>query len=412
MSSLPRIVPTIACDEGSCGISLWAGKLRDVLHQSVESCIGENKEVGVFLSGGLDSSSVAALAYEYLGVGLHAFSVGFESFSELEYARRVVKHLGLGQTHHEIMISADMVARDILEIAKEFDEPMGDAAGINNYYLAREAQKYVKVVLTGDGGDEVIGGYPWYTIGLRFAKVFGLPLLVKEIERLILSMVPHKGNLNTSGNRFHWLSSVFCEPTILDAQLYMESAITPTELDWMSRLGWQRANDSFTMPPKMRSLINRMQALDCLNLLPEKFFMRTYGATKNSGIEERLPLASLDVVEFAFAMPSELKIKNGQVKFILREAMRDLLPIEILGRKKQGFGTPLVYWFKHPILRDIIVDRLGSGELVRRYFRGDAIKTIVKDLMDGKVNSYHVANAIWTVFALQLWYDSVVLRKR
>ena len=149
-----------------------------------------------------------------------------------------------------------------------------------------------------------------------------------------------------------------------------------------------------------------MQALDITNLLPEKFLMRSYSAVKNSGVMEKCPYIDGEVVDYAFSLPADMRLHGNIDKYILRVIAQKHLPSEIVWRKKQGFGTPLVAWLNSK-LGKVAIDRLENGDLVKNYFRDSSIKQLTRAIRQKGVKRYHDANAIWTILALQLWWDSI-----
>ena len=171
-----------------------AAVLRAMLEESAQLRMVADVPVGAFLSGGIDSSAVVALARPHFSQGnFHTFSVGFETFSELGYARLVSDYLDT--VHHEIIISPQDVARDIDRVAWYYDEPLGEAAVINNYYLSKEAKKYVTVVLAGEGGDELFAGYGSYKRGLNVYRFYRLPRLFREIILPLSQLIPDRGDI-------------------------------------------------------------------------------------------------------------------------------------------------------------------------------------------------------------------------
>ena len=384
-------------------------KLRELLEESARASVTANTPTGSFLSGGIDSAAVTALARRYVKGEFHTFAVGFETFSELEYAKIVSQHLDT--IHHEVLITADMIAQDLVKIAQHFDEPMQDAAAINLYYLSEEARKYVEVVLAGDGGDEVFGGYIDHKIGLRYFNLFRLPPQTRKAAKVILDLVPGKGNIHTTGGRIHRLASFLCQPTFRDAHLYTTRVMSNTEIDYLTRLGYQDVNCLFITPQEMTHPLNKMLALDCKNLLPEKYLTKSYRVATANSIEVKVPLLDREIVEFAFSIPPRLKIRNGQEKYILRKAVEDLLPFSIINRKKLGFGTPVGHWLGNRRLKEMVIDKLSNGKLIKNYFNKEAINQIVKNLEQGSIGngssvwSMFEASIVWSIFTLELWYD-------
>lgn len=376
---------------------IQGANLLQVIDKSVERSIGDANSIGVFLSGGLDSSIIALLARRHCRK-LHSFSAFFDTFSESEYARAVSGRLGT--IHHEVLITPKSAMDVIDEAARGYADPIGDAAILNLYLLAKEAKKHVGIVLTGDGGDELFVGYPWHRIGMRYRRIFGMPSWAKFPLKLFSL---GGGNINTAYDRFSWLASVFSQPSLRDAHLYMTASMTDNEIRWMTHL--ELRDDGIVPTNDMLSPLDSMLALDCQNLLPEKFLVKAWSVAKANDIEIRTPLLGREVVEAAFRIPPSMKLRNGIGKYALRQAVDGLLPQNIVWRKKQGFGTPLVHWLNDKVFGGLVCDRLRNGELIKRHFKKDAVNKIVNAVEKGRVRNYHQANAIWTVFALQVWYD-------
>jgi len=376
-------------------------KLRELLEGSIRLKMVADVPIGYFLSGGIDSSAVVALARQYSDEKFHTFSVGFETFSELKYAKIVSQHLKTD--HHELIITADMVAKDVSEIAWYYDEPLGDAAIINNYYLSKEAAKYVKVLLAGEGGDELFAGYPNYKRNLKYFNFFQSSGLQKNIAGALLNLIPRKGDLYSNGSKINRIFGFLCQPTFERAHLYTTRDMSREEINYLTKLDYSDAENSAISSLEMKNPLDTMLAIDCKNLLPEKFLMKADKATMANSVEERLPLLDKEIIEFAFSVPQNLKIKNGEEKYILREAVKELLPLEIINRPKQGFGTPVDEWLLNPALQKMVCQTLSNGNLIREIFKKEKIQDIVRNLEKGNV---HRARTIWIIFALELWHQT------
>ncbi len=372
-------------------------KLRVLLEKSAKYRLIADVPVGAFLSGGIDSSCVVALSRPHVDYEFHTFSVGFETFSEFKYAKMVSD--SLDTSHHEIIIDSNMVAQELNKIAWHYDEPLGDAAIINNYFLSKEARKYVKVVLAGEAGDEIFAGYPNYQKNLEYDSFFKIPLL-NNICKSIVRISPRKGNIY--GNRVEKFLSFFAQPGFERAHLYSTRELSNNEIKYLTKLDPNDVDSLAIYPSGINNALNKMLALDCKNLLPEKFLMKADKSTMANSVEERLPLMDKNIVEFAFSIPASLKLRNGQGKYILKMAVKDLLPDKIIKRKKQGFGTPVDNWISNGDLKDIVIQKLSDSELINRYFRKEKIDRLIQDLNHGETFR---ARTIWTIFALGLWYD-------
>lgn len=377
--------------------------LRSRLEQSVRARLQSDVPIGAFLSGGIDSSAVVALWRSLASNPIHTFTASFEGHSEAEYAKLVSKHLNV--EYHEVPITGDMVARDISRITWHHDEPLGDAAVINNYYLAQEARKYVKVVLAGEGGDELFGGYPWY----KYAPYLGIMTRTPAWMRKLAMRFTGNGNPLDWDDKFDRILQFPMQETIEEMLLYPTTSMSLLNLSWLTGKPYQELRREVigkARTPNVKSLYNKMLGIDCLNLLPEKFLMKADKATMAHALEERLPLLDKDIIQYAFSLPTHLK----KDKYILRKAVEDLLPSEIVWRKKAGFGTPVAEWLNNPQMRMIVMHCLRDGKLLKEICMPAPLDKLAKYVGEGKLKSggalaLDVSGMIWNLVALQVWHD-------
>jgi len=379
------------------------GTLQTYLEWSVKARLQADVPVGAFLSGGIDSSAVVALWREQSNQDIHTFTASFEGHSEAEYAKLVSKHLNV--EYHEVPITADMVATDISRITWHHDEPLGDAAVINNYYLAQEARKYVKVVLAGEGGDELFGGYPWYRYAPYLEIMTRTPVWMREVAQRFLG----NGNPLDWDDKFDRVLQFPMQETLDEMLLYPTTSMSLLNLSWLTGKPYQEVRREVILKNRSfngRSLYNKMLGMDCLNLLPEKFLMKADKATMAHALEERLPLLDKNIIEFAFSLPQKLK----KDKYILRKAVEDLLPPEIVWRKKAGFGTPVVDWLNDPKMQLTVMHCLRDGKLLKEVCRKESLDKLAKYVSEGKLKAggalaLNVGGMIWNLVALQVWHD-------
>lgn len=374
--------------------------VRVLLEKSAKYRMIADVPIGAFLSGGIDSSAVTALSKKNVDYDFHTFSVGFEHFSELEHARNVSDFLDT--IHHEIIITPEMVANNIDKVAWQYDEPLGDAAIVNNYFLSKKANEYLKVVIAGEGGDEVFGGYENYKINLKLHNMFNTPILNKVL-RFFFSNLPKSGNIYQ--NRINNSLSNYI-PRFTDGIEYSHLNSTRTirnpELKWLTLLKINNIEKLAICPKGVMDPLNKMLALDCKNLLPEKYLMKADKATMANSIEERNPLLDKNIIEYMFTISSSLKIHENVEKYVLRMAVKDLLPKEILKRKKQVFGTPTGEWMISEPLKSIILTKFEESFILNKVMRKDKIDKISEELNKGNIKR---GGVIWNIFALALWYD-------
>ena len=377
--------------------------LRGQLEQSVRQRLQADVPIGAFLSGGIDSSAVVALWRSLASNPIHTFTASFEGHSEAEYAKLVSKHLNV--EYHEVPITGDMVARDIYKITWHHDEPLGDAAVINNYYLAQEARKYVKVVLAGEGGDELFGGYPWYGYAPYLEIMTRIPIWMRKLALRFTG----NGDPLAWDDKFDRVIQFPMQETTEEMLLYPTTSMSLLNLSWLTGKPYKDLRHDVDLKarlPNVKSLYNKMLGIDCLNQLPEKFLMKADKATMAHALEERLPLLDKDIIQFAFSLPTHLK----KDKYILRKAVEDLLPSEIVWRKKAGFGTPVARWLNNPQMRLIVMHCLRDGKLLKEICKPSSLNSITEFVGKGKLKSsgtlaLGTEGLIWNLVALQIWHD-------
>ena len=379
-----------------------AHALESVLADAVESHMVSDVPLGAFLSGGVDSSVVVGLMARASSRPVKTFSIGFDEpqFDELEHARSVATHFGTD--HHEFVVRPDGLS--ILDrLIEHFDEPFADSSAIPTWYVSEMARRHVTVVLSGDGGDELFGGYDRYLPHPRVAQFDRLPLPGKRrVASIAWPLLPHgmRGknflrHVARSENGRYLDSIAFFQPDEKRA-LY--------SVDMQRRLDGHQAEDlmarHFTrfdgLPPH-----SRMMRFDFETYLPEDVLTKVDRMSMAHSIESRVPLLDNDVIEFASTLPASLKIANGRRKHVLKEAASRLLPPEILNRRKQGFGVPLGVWFRGG-LTDVFSDVLRSPITRQRgYFAPTFIDRIVGEHLSGKRD--HTLR-LWQLLVFELWH--------
>jgi asparagine synthase (glutamine-hydrolysing) len=379
-------------------------KLDSLLEESATLRLRSDVPVGAFLSGGVDSSSVVAYARERVDYDFHTFSMGFDSSSELDYARKVAE--ALSTKHHELVIYENDVIKDFDKISWHFDEPVGDPATVANYFLSKEASKYVKVVLAGEAGDEIFAGYDGYKGNMKYHVRMPFPGAGRKILRGFIGFVPLgiKGNpwLNHNFRRMNYIS----HPDIGRVQLSSTREFTDFELSWL--LKDRKRIDAFrhaVFPKSIRDPLNYMLAIDLKNLLPEKYLMKAEKATMANSLEQRLVIMDRNIIEFSFQIPPFLKIRENRGKWILRKASEKKLRglEDIVWRKKRGFGVPTLSWVRGE-MKDCVLQSLDS-EFIRRTFDTRAVRTIRDRVSAGQIPSHHHSLLAWSVFALERWHE-------
>lgn len=376
--------------------------VREAVDQAVSRQLVADVPVGIFLSGGVDSSAIAATAVRHSSRRLSSFSVGFDfdrGVNELPRARALATRLGLD--HHEVRIEGATLPDVIVDLVRAHDEPFADAANIPLYLLARDLKGSIKVVLQGDGGDEMFAGYRRYSI-LRNARAWSVwPSLVVPILRRV----------GRHGERLARMAAAAGDPDParrMSLLLTVETAWNPP--DGLFRPGARAALANTTDPFRaFRACASRFRTFDPVQKmlltdihlqLPSQFLTKVDRATMACGLEARVPLLDERVASLAMGMPASYKVRGTQKKVVLREAMRDRVPSEILDGPKTGFGVPYEYWLRTS-LSDMARDSILSSSFPQRF---DLDPLLVSRAMDDHVAGRRERGFIlWKLLQLSLW---------
>jgi asparagine synthase (glutamine-hydrolysing) len=376
--------------------------LRDVLAGAVRSHLASDVPIGAFLSGGVDSSVVVSLMAQACGRRVKTFSIGFDepSFDELQHARRVAEHVGAD--HHELVVRPDAVA--ILDdVIRHCDEPFADPSVIPTWYVSQMASRHVTVVLSGDGGDELFGGYDRYFPHPRVLAFDRYsPAAFRRVAALAASSLPH----GVRGKNF--LRHVGRDEygRYLDAIRYFSADEKPDLLSPDVRAALVGPDPESRLAhhfERYRALPwpSQMMRFDTETYLPDDILTKVDRMSMAHSIESRVPLLDNEVIEFASRLPATLKIKGARRKHILKEVGITLLPREVLDRPKQGFGIPLGVWFRGR-LRELFADTLLSTDaLARGYFQPGFVRRIVDEHLAGRRD--HTIR-LWQLVVFERWH--------
>ncbi|MBA2301619.1 MAG: asparagine synthase (glutamine-hydrolyzing) [Acidobacteria bacterium] len=376
-------------------------QLRAVLQGAVSSHLMSEVPLGAFLSGGVDSSLVVGLMAQ-VSSRVRTFSIGFDdpAFDELEHARTVATHFGTD--HHEFVVKPDALA--ILDdLVSHFDEPFGDSSAIPMWYVSELARRHVTVVLSGDGGDELFGGYDRYFPHPRVSAFDRLsPPGTRTVAAAVWPWLPH----GAKGKNFLRRVARDRQGRYLDEIGYFQ----PDEKQALVTGDLRRRIGSSEATGAARERFNRfahlpwhsqMMRFDFETYLPEDILTKVDRMSMAHSIESRVPLLDNEVVDFAARLPVALKIRNGRRKHILKQAAAGLLPAHILDRRKQGFAVPLGGWFRGGI-RELFSDVLLSSRATQRgYFDVRFIERLVDEHVSGRRE--HTLR-LWALVIFELWH--------
>jgi asparagine synthase (glutamine-hydrolysing) len=384
-------------------------RLRELLESSVAMRMQSEVPLGAFLSGGVDSSLIVAIAQQKMQRPMKTFSIGFPvaQYDETHYARRVAQHLKT--EHYEFQVTP--AGMEILpQLVWHYDEPFADSSAIPTWYVSQRTREHVTVALSGDGGDELFAGYPRYQAVALAAGLDRLWPLRVIFGAGFWQSLPSSTRQKSVVRRFKRFCEVLRTPPL---QRY---------LDWIGIFkDSQRAGlytDGFrrTLPDEhpavflqqayarcdRRDPVTAFSLTDLTTYLPCDLMTKVDIASMAHSLECRQPFLDYRLVEFAASLPSHLKYRRGRGKRLLQAAFGHLLPREIWTRKKMGFGVPIEDWFRHD-LKELTHDvLLGSTSVQRGYFRPDVVRQMVQRHESGSAN---FAYPLWSLLVLELWFQ-------
>ncbi len=391
-------------------------QLEDLLHKAINAELLSDVPVGIFLSGGIDSSAVAYFAKQCSNDLTHSFSIGFEekTHDESEDAKLVAEHLGL--SHHECLLNEKMLKEAFLELTEIMDEPFGDSTVLPLLILSKYARNFVKVVLTGWGGDEVFAGYPTYQAHLISRLYRCLPnFLTNKLIPEIVNRLPVgegymsfdfkakrfvKGiEVNSDLQHFEWMG-YFEEQqkkSLFSKSIYeeiTENALTPVR--------------NYLPEIKEKDTISRILNLDSKFFLEGNGLFQADRITMAASLEARVPLLNIFLLDFVNDLPAKIKMRHGKLKSMLKDVMATHLPSRILSKPKKGFGPPSSAWTKGLFF-----------EILTKQFCRDRVEnigvfnfdTIDRMLVEHKTNIADHGRNLWALLSFQLWYDRYILKQ-
>ena len=364
--------------------------------------------LGMFLSGGVDSSAIAAMIRRMTDGPVKTFSVGYAEtpFSELSYAAEVARLIGTD--HHEVVVGMEDFFSTLPRLIWHEDEPIAWPSSVSLFFVSQLAARQVKVVLTGEGSDELFGGYArygWTRLNLRLLSAYQA-MVPGGLRRSVRSGIGKSGLLSADLRRKLGHSFLGREETI--ESLYIDNFYSPFPAE--ARAGLLKHNtdggyDTFLRYWQSRSegtLLQRMLYADQKTYLVE-LLMKQDQMSMAASIESRVPFLDHTLVEFAMSIPDHLKLHGKTQKYVFKEAVADLLPAGIIHRKKMGFPTPLRQWLREPRARPLLDALLEPDGLLAGYFDMDAVRRLI---VQHRAGSHDGTDRIWNLLNLQIWGDT------
>jgi asparagine synthase (glutamine-hydrolysing) len=392
------VAPLVSTPPLSLGLEAAAQAVRSHLTSAVDAALMTDVPLGVFLSGGLDSSAIAALAHARSDGALATFTLGFDvdGFDEGEHAALVARRLGT--RHEKLVITADLFAEGLRDLAPLVDEPLADPALVPTYLLARFARTQVKTVLVGEGGDELFAGYPTYLGGALAGRWRRLPA---SIRRALTRAAPALG-MSRANTTLRYLARRFLEEAELPPAARHRAwtgCFAPARLAALTTPdGPLRVPPPATEVPA-RTELDALLGFDLVGYLPDDLLAKLDRGCMAASLEGRAPFMDRALVELACRLPIELKMRGVATKRVLRRAVADLVPAPIRRRTKRGLTVPLATWLAGPLQRFArdVLDRLDP-----RLFRREAVHALLGDHVARRRDN---RRELWALIMLQLWRD-------
>ena len=390
------LMPLLAAPALDDTLESAARAVRSHLERAVDAALVSDVALGIFLSGGVDSTAIAALARARVGGDLNTFALGFDAhdFDERDHAALAARELGT--RHHALVITPELFLEGARMLAPLLDEPLADPALVPTYLLARFARESVKVVLVGEGSDELFAGYPTY-IGARLARRYRR--LPGSVRRALSAAVPLLG-APEGNNTLRYLARRFLESADAPAAVRHEAWVGCFSADALASIatpGGPLLAPREPATPPARSDVDAMLALDLTSYLPDDLLVKLDRSTMAASLEGRAPFLDHHLVELACRLPAHFKLRGVVGKLVLRRAVADIVPGRILRRRKRGLTVPLAAWIRGPLLPFV---RETLADLDPAVVRPDAVQTLLDQHLDARRDN---RREIWALIMLQLW---------
>lgn len=388
----------------------YVEELREILERSVRSRLVADVPVGVFLSGGVDSSLVAAMA-KHSNKDIECFSIGFDeiSFDERKYAAQVAQSINIKQ-NLRIFSTAQML--ESLEMLPQLlDEPMADPSILPTYLLSKMTSEKLKVALSGDGGDELFAGYPTFQAHQLITYFDSLPDSLKNTARSLARSLP----VSDTNLSFDFKVKQLLRGAGVSSEIrffrWMGGFIDAEKKELLSddlKAALRHHNSyqdifQYLTESNLTKDLERILYLSMKLYLQDDILVKVDRAAMANGLEVRCPLLDQEFVEFACKLPTKYKLKGLTTKYLLKKAARGILPDRIIDRRKKGFGIPIARWLRNE-LKTFMLDSLEETKIKRQgLFNHAYIKKLIDDHLESKVDN---RKALWSLLVFQIWHET------
>ena len=395
-------------------------KLHSLLKNSVKNQMLSDVPLGAFLSGGIDSSTIVAIMQEISDTPIKTFTIGFKNdeFNEAIFAKKVANHLKTD--HTELYLDSNDALDVIPRLPSIYDEPFADSSQIPTYLVSELTSSSVKVSLSGDGGDELFGGYNryfWSSNIWNVIKYFPYPIrkqlsnlikifppeYINKIVQVLMRLLPSNYQIKLAGDKIHKLANILKsrdQNDIYKNLVYLWSNSKDVVINSNSLEEFKISDNSLAY---LNNFSNKMMYIDFHTYLPDDILTKVDRASMSVSLETRVPLLDKEIIEFAWQLPAKYKIRNGEGKWILRELLGRYLPRNLINRPKMGFGVPIGDWLRGP-LKEWANDLLDESKIKSQgYLNYAEIQKKWNEHLNNKRNWQH---QLWAILMFQAWYEA------
>ena len=387
------------------------------LNQTILSQQISDVPIGTFLSGGIDSTLISAIMQSQSNRSINTFTIGFadKKYNEANFSLEISKYLNTN--HHELYLSGNDIVSAVPKITKIYDEPFADSSQLPSYFVCELAKQNVTVTLSGDGGDEIFGGYNRYIQAVKFSNLPSItkklmvkilnqfsPLQIDVIYDLLKPLLPNSIRSSNPGNHYSKILKLLSQETNWDIyQCLVSICRSPNKL--MKKSFEEDGLNNYTkyIFNNSRGFESQMMQSDALTYLSDDILCKVDRASMSVSLESRVPFLDHRIVEFSTTLPLNMKIRNGKGKWILRKLLEKYVPNQLLDRPKMGFGLPLDIWLRSS-LKEYADTMLCQKKLIEDEFLDQKkITKIWEEHLSGKKNHQHV---LWNVIMYQSWKET------
>ena len=363
---------------------------------------------GVFLSGGYDSTAVAALLQSNRINKIKTFTIGFKEkkYDEAPFAKKVAEYLGT--EHTEFYCTAKDALNIIPTLAEIYDEPFGDNSAIPSILVSKLARQDVTVSLSADAGYEIFAGYSKYDRALKYYNLSKkIPDFIKRpmlssMSNIDPSKIPYSSNIYNFKTRYEKMKNILMSRSVVESLMHTSILFTDIELKKLFKKDFIVKDNNFLLDSGFSTDVDKMLLIDYKTYLPDNILAKVDRATMSVGLEGREPLLDYRLVEFAARLPESYKYRKGQKKWVLKEVVHKYVPKEMMNRPKKGFGIPLAEWFKDD-LKDLLVTYLDPSRIQREgVFNTDEVLKLRDSYLNGNNSS---TRKLWHILMFEMWYE-------